>query len=93
MSISPKARFQQNQDDVKRLAALVTDESFRRAIEYAILSYQQRLIAATGGDLTASATAFHRIAGASEFVLELLRIHEMPTVTERKPLGQLNQNA
>ena len=93
VNISPKSRFKQNESDTKAHASLVKDEAFHRALEYSLLSYVKKLVQGTAGDLTSSAVAYHRIAGAVEFQNELLTIHEMPTVADRKPLGQLNQHA
>jgi hypothetical protein len=90
MTISPKARFKQDEADVKKLANLARDDSFHRALDYAYLAYVKELTKVVAGDLTSSAVAFHQIKGATEYINALLNLHEMPQVTERQPLGNLN---
>lgn len=90
MITSPRSRFQQSASDVKKLAELVNQEWFHRAIEQATLWHTAEITQGVSGDLTSSAVGFHRIAGAKDFVGKLLTLHE--TVIERanKPVGNLN---
>ena len=90
MNISPKSRFKQNDADVKKLATLVKEDWFHRALEFAALQQLRELTEGNSGDLTSSAVGFHRLAGAKDFVNILLNLHEMPVVSDRQPIGNLN---
>lgn len=93
MIVSPKSRFQQNASDMKKMAELVTQEWFHRALEQATLWHTAEITQGVSGDLTSSAVGFHRIAGAKDFVGKLLTIHETFIERANKPAGNLNHQA
>ncbi len=93
MILSPKTTFNRDEVDARKLASLSNDESFHHALDYALLSYVKKVAKYEGADFNASAVAFHQIKGASEYIDELLKLHEMPTVSDRKPIGNLNLKA
>ncbi len=90
MIISPKSSFNKDEGDARKLAVLSNDESFHRALDYALLSLVKKIVRSETVDITSGAVAFHQIKGASDYIDELLKLHEMPSVPDRKPIGNLN---
>lgn len=90
MIISPKSTFNRDESDARKLAVLSNDEQFHRALDYALLSFVKKIAQYQGSEVNVSAVAFHQIKGASDYIDELLKLHEMPSVPDRKPIGALN---
>lgn len=65
---SPKKRFQESVDNVKKHRDLIQLREFDRAADFALLQYMAQLGQETDGNLNAAAAAHLRLAGAREFL-------------------------
>lgn len=88
MTVSPRSRFHQNPTDVRSLASLVKEEWFHRALEFALLQYQQKIL--TGISNGDASERFHCILGATEFKRELLNLSDTIVDRAAQAIGNLN---
>lgn len=77
---TPKARFQESVDNVKKHRDLVQLREFERACDFALLQYQANLSKVPLNE--ASATHF-RLIGASEFIQVLRNLSESAELPTR----------
>lgn len=81
---SPKARFQESSDNVKRHRDLIQSREFERAVDFSLLQYGSRLQSETDGNLNAAAAAHLRMTGAHEFIATLRNLAESTEFPSRK---------
>lgn len=75
----PKVRYQQFKDAVEHHRTLVANEVFTRAIDFALLQYQNALTTTMTPNFDGAAGAGMRLLGAQEFVTILRNLSETPT--------------
>lgn len=80
---SPKARFQESQDNIKRHRDMLQSREFERACDFSLLQYTSRLQSQTDGNLNAAAAAHLRLTGALEFLAVFRNLAESYEVSSR----------
>lgn len=65
---SPKKRFQESTDNIKKHRDLIQLREFERACDFAMLQYMAQLGQDADGNINAAAAAHLRLTGAREFL-------------------------
>jgi hypothetical protein len=81
---SPKKRFQESTDNVKRHRDLIQMREFERAADFAMLHYMAQLGQETDGNLNAAAAAHLRLTGAREFLWHFRNLAESTEFIPRR---------
>lgn len=88
---SPKTRFQQSADNIKKHRELVDSNEFQRGCDFALLQYQTKLASQQVDGQLAAASHF-KVLGVLEFLQEFRFLSEtIPTVVA-KDRDNLNQS-
>lgn len=80
---SPKARFQQSVDNIKKHRELVQLREFERACDYALLQHSADVVKQSDGNPQLSGAAFFKIQGAQEFLFALRNLSETVDLPNR----------
>jgi len=73
---SPKARFQESQDNISKHRDMIQSREFQRASDFALLQYQIKLAAETNGNVNLAAAAHMKLCGAAELLLVMRNLGE-----------------
>ena len=91
---SPKKRFQEVADSVRKHRDLIQMPEFQRAVDFALLHYMAQLGQETDGNLNAAAAAHLRLSGAREFLWHLRNLAESTEfIPRRVETPNLDHNA
>ncbi len=90
---NPKTRFQSIDQNISKHRAMVDDPTFRRSADFALLHYGA-ILAQQQVDFQGAAAMHFKMAGAREFLQELLLLAEtMPKPSIVKPNDNLDPKA
>lgn len=78
-NLTPKQRFQESSDNIKKHRAFVDSPEYRRAIDFARLEYA-RVLAGKVTDQTMAMVAGIKNQAVEEFCIELFWLSEVPQV-------------
>lgn len=81
---TPKKRFQESADNIKRHRDLIQTREFERACDFALLQYMAQVGQETDGNLNAAAAAHLRLTGAREFLWHFRNLAESIDFIPRK---------
>jgi hypothetical protein len=90
---TPKARFQESADNIKRHRELISSREFMRAIEFATLEMSRQITLQSKADnMTAIALHFQQV-GAELFVNVLMNLSEKVELPAKMPAQNLDHRA
>jgi|KBSSwiStaDraftv2_1062776.scaffolds.fasta_scaffold1945393_2 hypothetical protein len=88
MVLTPRKKFQDAAQTLRVHRELVVSDSFRSALESALVEYALTLLPTD--DPQKAAASFHRIEGAREFINHLLNIGETAAPPVTRPSANLD---
>lgn len=77
--LSPKSRFQQSQDNLKKHHALVDSNDYARGVDFALLEYQSQLALKCSNDAAAHGMGV-KITGVLEYLEVFKRLADVNVV-------------
>lgn len=81
---TPKARFQESNDNIAKHHKLVDSTEYQRAIDFSLLEYQKNL-SMNASDPNAAMTMGVKISGVLEFLTVMKQLGDPPQVYDRRP--------